>query len=182
MESLLYGLLLPSGNDAADAIAQHVAGSIAGFVARMNEQAATLGMGCTRYSSPSGIYDEGNFSCAADLALLAHVDLDQPRIARVARTYLAALPFPIHGGKLYLANNNPLLVYGYPGTTGLKTGYTVAAGRCLVATAERGGVRLGVVVLHSTEPGVQARKLLDRGFQGVYHRPRVPEPSMPPGA
>ncbi len=182
LESLLYGLLLPSGNDAAIALAQHVAGSVRAFVGRMNERAAALGMGCTRFSSPSGYYDQGNYSCAADLALLAHVDLDQPRIARVAHTYSAILPFPIKGGKLYLYNNNPMLVYGYPGTTGLKTGYTEAAGRCLVATAERDGVRLGVVLLHSSEPAIQARKLLDRAFRHVYHLPPVPEPPMPKGA
>jgi D-alanyl-D-alanine carboxypeptidase len=182
LETLLYGALLPSGNDAAVALAEHVAGSIGAFVTRMNEEAAALGMGCTRFSSPSGFYDAGNFSCPADLAVLAHADLEQPRIARVVRTFTAVVPFPIKGGRLYLVNNNPLLLYGYPGTTGLKTGYTEAAGRCLVATAERDGVRLGVVLLHSREPGVQARKLLDRAFSGVYRLPPVHEPPMPPGA
>jgi serine-type D-Ala-D-Ala carboxypeptidase (penicillin-binding protein 5/6) len=182
LESMLYGLLLPSGNDAADALAFHVAGSVGRFVERMNEEAAKLGMGCTRFSSPSGYYDEGNFSCAADLALLAHVDLEQPRLARIAHTYSAALPFPIKGGKLFLYNNNPLLIYHYPGTTGLKTGYTLAAGKCLVATAERHGVRLGVVLLNTPYPGTQARQLLDLGFENVYHQAPVPEPPMPAGA
>ena len=182
LESMLYGLLLPSGNDASVALAQHIAGSIKAFVSRMNEEAARLGLGCTRYSSPSGFYDAGNFSCAADLAVLAHEDLAQRRIARVTHTLSAVLPFPIKGGKLYLYNNNPLLIYHYPGTTGLKTGYTIAAGRSLVATAERHGVRLGVVVLHSNAPGTQARQLLDRGFHDVYGLPRVPEPPMPPEA
>jgi D-alanyl-D-alanine carboxypeptidase len=181
LESLLYGALLPSGNDAAIALAEHVAGSVGRFVRRMNVEAARLGMGCTRYSSPSGYYNEGNFSCAADLALLAHVDLQQPRIARIARAATAALPFPTKGGKLYLANNNPLLLYQYPGTTGLKTGYTIPAGRCLVGTAERDGVRLGVVLLHSPDPGIQASDLLDRGFEDVYHQRPVPAPPMPPG-
>jgi D-alanyl-D-alanine carboxypeptidase (penicillin-binding protein 5/6) len=181
LESLLYGLLLPSGNDAAVALAQHVAGTVNKFVVRMNEQAAALGLGCTRYSSPSGFYDGGNFSCAADLAVLAHVDMQQPRIARVVGTYEAILPFPIHGGKLYLDNNNPLLIYGYPGVTGMKTGQTEAAGRCLVATAERHGVRLGAIVLNSDDPGTQDRQLLDLGFEDVYHQPVVPEAPFPPG-
>jgi D-alanyl-D-alanine carboxypeptidase len=136
-------------------------------------------MGCTRYSSPSGYFDQGNFSCAADLAMLAHVDIAQPRIARVAHTYSAALPFPIKGGRLFLYNNNPLLIYHYPGTTGLKTGYTLAAGRCLVATAERHGVRVGVVVLDSPDPGTQAKQLLDRAFHDVYGLRKVLEPPMP---
>jgi serine-type D-Ala-D-Ala carboxypeptidase (penicillin-binding protein 5/6) len=181
LETMLYGLMLPSGNDAAVALAQHVAGTVNDFVVRMNAEAAKLGMGCTRYSSPSGYFNEGDFSCAADLALLAHVDLEQPRIASVVRTYTAALPFPIKGGKLYLYNNNPLLIYGYPGLTGLKTGYTEAAGRCLVATAEHHGVRLGVVLLHSPDPGKQASYLLNRGFEGVYHQAPVPEPPIPAG-
>jgi len=182
LETLLYGLLLPSGNDAAVALAQHVAGTVDKFVTRMNVEAAKLGMGCTRYSSPSGYYDQDNFSCAADLALLAHVDLEQPRIASVVRTYSAILPFPIKGGKLYIYNNNPLLIYKYPGVTGMKTGETEAAGRCLVATAERHGVRLGVVLLHSPDPGTQAAYLLNRGFEGVYHQAPVPAPPIPPGA
>jgi serine-type D-Ala-D-Ala carboxypeptidase (penicillin-binding protein 5/6) len=181
LESLLYGLLLPSGNDAAVALAQHVAGSVNKFVVRMNQEAAKLGLGCTRYSSPSGFYNGGNFSCAADLAVLAHVDMEQPRIAKVVGTYEAILPFPIKGGKLYLDNNNPLLIYKYPGVTGMKTGQTEAAGRCVVATAERHGVRLGAIVLHSDDPGTQDRQLLDLGFEDVYHQPIVPEPPFPPG-
>ncbi len=98
------------------------------------------------------------------------------------RTYAAVLPFPIKGGKLYLYNNNPLLIYGYPGLTGMKTGYTEAAGRCLVATARRHGVDLAAVVLNSTEPGTQARDLLNTGFEDVYHLPAVPEQPLPPGA
>ncbi len=182
LETMLYGLMLPSGNDAAMALAQHVSGSAGRFVARMNAEAAALGMGCTRYSSPSGYVDQGNYSCAADLAVLAHVDLEQPRIARIARTSTAALPFPIHGGKLYLYNNNPMLIYGYPGVTGLKTGWTLAAGRCLVATAQRHGVRLGVVLLASPDPATQARHLLNDGFEHVYHEAPVAEPPIPPGA
>jgi D-alanyl-D-alanine carboxypeptidase len=181
-ETLLYGLMLPSGNDAAIALAQHISGSQSAFVRRMNAEAAQLGMGCTRYASPSGYVDRGNYSCPADLAILAHIDEGEHRIARVAHTLSAALPFPIKGGKLYLYNNNPLLIYHYPGTTGLKTGFTDAAGRCLVATAERDGVKLGVVVLDSDAPGTQSKQLLDRGFEHVYHLPRVPEPPIPPGA
>ena len=88
-----------------------------------------------------------------------------PRLARIVRRREAVLPFPVKGGKLYLYNSNPLLRQGYRGTTGLKTGYTVAAGRCLVATARRGPLKLGVVLLDSPDPATQARKLLDRGFR-----------------
>ncbi|MEA2209034.1 MAG: hypothetical protein QOF54_1511 [Solirubrobacteraceae bacterium] len=182
LETMLYGLMLPSGNDAAIALAQHDAGSIRAFVARMNAQAAKLGLGCTRYSSPSGYVDAGNFSCAADLAVLAHVDLAQPRLASIVRTYSAKLPLAIKGGHVYLYNNNPLLIYHYPGATGLKTGFTDAAGRCLVATATRHGVQLGAILLDSPDPGTQARQLLNRGFQGVYRQAPARELPMPPGA
>jgi D-alanyl-D-alanine carboxypeptidase len=181
-ESMLYGLLLPSGNDAAVALAQNLAGSVPRFVARMNAEAAKLGLGCSRFASPSGFIDQNNYSCAADLAELAHLDLAQPRIARITRSPAAVLPFPIKGGKLYLYNHNPMLRYGYPGTTGLKTGYTLASGRCLVATAEREDVRLGVVLLDSTNPANQARKLLDRAFERVYHQRHLPEPRFPASA
>ena len=182
LETLLYGLLLPSGNDAAVALAEALAGSVPAFVARMNHEAAALGLGCTRYSSPSGLIDRGNFSCAADLAVLAHEDLAQPRIAAATRTLEAVRPFPIRGGRLFLSNNNPLLIYHYPGATGLKTGYTEAAGRCLVGTAERDGVRLGAIVLNSHEPGRQVRALLNAGFEQVYGLASEREAEMPPGA
>jgi D-alanyl-D-alanine carboxypeptidase (penicillin-binding protein 5/6) len=180
-ETLLYGLLLPSGNDAAVALAQHASGSVSAFVQSMNAEAARLGLGCTHYTSPSGYYDARNYTCAADLAELAYVDIHQPRIAQVVRTAEAALPFPIKGGKLYLANNNPLLVYGYPGTTGMKTGYTELAGDCLVATAERDGVSLGVVLLHSPDMGQQAEYLLNAAFADVHHQRLIASPMVPPG-
>jgi len=164
VETMLYGLMLPSGNDAAIALAQRAAGSVPRFVGAMNARAHRMGLVCSRFSSPHGFEDKGNHSCAGDLAALARAVLRVPRLAKVVRSREAALPFPIKGGKLYLYNNNPLLRQGYPGITGMKTGYTDAAGRCLVATARSGGVRLGVVLLHSPDPGGQAKRLLDRGF------------------
>jgi D-alanyl-D-alanine carboxypeptidase (penicillin-binding protein 5/6) len=164
LETMLNGLLLPSGNDAAIALAQRTSGTVAGFVARMNERARDLGLACTRFSSPDGFEDAGNHSCPIDLAELARAVLDKPRLARIVRRRRAVLPFPIKGGRLYLFNNNPLLRAGYPGTIGIKTGYTDAAGRCLVAAARRNGRRLGVVLLHSPDPGKQATQLLNRGF------------------
>jgi serine-type D-Ala-D-Ala carboxypeptidase (penicillin-binding protein 5/6) len=178
--ALLYGLLLPSGNDAATALAEAAAGSVRAFVRRMNVEAARLGMGCTLYTSPDGL-DNGNSSCTTDLAELAIVDLAQPRIASVVRSASAVVPFPIKGGKLYLYNNNPLLRYGYPGATGLKTGETEAAGLCLVGTAERGGVRLGVVLLHSPELGRQAERLLNAAFEDVYRQAPIAAPPVPKG-
>jgi serine-type D-Ala-D-Ala carboxypeptidase (penicillin-binding protein 5/6) len=170
VSAMLYGLLLPSGNDAAIALAQRTSGTVAAFVDRMNGEAAALGLQCTHFSSPSGFEDAGNHSCPQDLAALARAVLDQPRLARIVGRRQAALPFPIKGGRLFLNNNNPLLRTGYPGTIGIKTGYTDAAGRCLVAAVKRRGRRLGVVLLHSIDPGRQAQVLLDRGLQ--FEAPR----------
>jgi D-alanyl-D-alanine carboxypeptidase len=167
LRDLLYGLLLPSGNDAAVALAEKVSGSQKEFIALMNTRARQLNLSCTHFMSPSGIVDNGNHSCAVDLAALAKAMLDEPRLAKIVATKKAALKFPIKGGKLYLFNNNPLLRTDYPGTLGVKTGYTDAAGHSLVAVARRGGHRLGVVLLHSPNIGKQARVLLDRGFAAV---------------
>ena len=123
-----------------------------------------MGLSCTQYSSPDGFEDAGNHSCAVDLAAEARAMLDTPRLARIVRSRRAVLPFPIQGGHLWLYNNNPLLIQRYPGTLGIKTGFTDKAGRCLVAAAERNGRRLGVVLLHSPDPARQATVLLDRGF------------------
>jgi len=167
VETMLHGLLLPSGNDAAIALAQRTAHTVPRFVRLMNARADDMGLACTRFSSPDGFEDRGNHSCAADLAAISRQLLRTPRLARIVRRRSASLPFPIKGGKIYLYNNNPLLRSGYPGTTGVKTGYTDAAGRCLVASARRGQVRLGVVLLDSPDPGKQARQLLDRGFRAL---------------
>jgi D-alanyl-D-alanine carboxypeptidase len=168
INTMLHGLMLPSGNDAAIALAQRAAGgSERRFVRYMNEKADEMGLLCTRFASSSGIVDRGNHSCAGDLAAIARAVLREPRLARIVRRRSAVLPFPVKGGRLWLYNNNPLVRQGYRGVTGIKTGYTEAAGRCLVATARRGTVRLGVVLLDSPDPGKQARQLLDRGFKAA---------------
>ena len=184
LETMLYGLLLPSGNDAAMALAQHVSGSVSAFVRRMNAEAARLGMGCTRYSSPSGFYDHGQLLLRGG-----------PRDARARRPRAAAdragrahatrprCRFPIKGGKLYLYNNNPLLIYHYPGTTGLKTGFTdrrrPLPGRD--RRARRRAPRRRRAPL-ARDPGRQARQLLDRGFERRLPPAAGAEPEFPPGA
>jgi D-alanyl-D-alanine carboxypeptidase len=130
----------------------------------MNAKTEELGLRCTRFNSVSGIVDLGNHSCAAELAFIAHLVLEQPLLARIVGSRSAIVPFPIKGGKLYLYNNNPLLVTGYPGTDGVKTGFTDTAGQCLVATARRGGRWLGVVLLHSGDTSIQAQQILNAGF------------------
>jgi D-alanyl-D-alanine carboxypeptidase len=163
-EALLHGLLLPSGNDAAIALADGIAGSRAQFVEMMNEKARALGLRCTHFASPSGI-DDRDISCAADLAALTRIVIAQKRIARIVRKAHAAVRFPIKGGKLYLNSTNPLLRMGYPGTIGLKTGDTNKAGHCLIAIVRRGGRTLAAIVLHSPNPQLQVRRLFAKAFR-----------------
>jgi D-alanyl-D-alanine carboxypeptidase len=167
ISALLHGLLLPSGNDAAIALAQRVAGTQRAFVKAMNAKARSMSLGCTSFSTPMGLSDNGDRSCAYDLAALARAVLDSHHLAKIVARRSAFVPFPIKGGRLFLYNNNPLLIMHYPGTLGIKTGYTIAAGHCLVAAAERDGHRLGVILLHSPGTGPQASKLLDRGFAAL---------------
>ena len=165
IEGLLHGLLLVSGNDAAKALAIHVGGSERRFVRKMNERAGALRLGCTHFVSPHGL-ERGNRSCAADLAAMARLAMKERRIARVVRKPDAAVRFPVKGGRLFVYSTNPLLrPERWPGTIGLKTGFTDPAGRCYVGVVRRAGHRLGVVLLHSPDPGGQAKKLLRAGFR-----------------
>lgn len=188
LETLLWGLLLPSGNDAAVALAQHVSGSVPAFVSEMNAQGRRLGLTCTEFSSPDGLQDAGNRACARDLAVVAREVLARPRLARIVARRQVALPALLprqvkrgkrrrtvwRPGRLWLSNHNPLLRAGYPGTTGIKTGYTDAAGRCLVATVRRGRTTLGLVLLGSPDPGGQAARILDRGWTALNRARRIP--------
>jgi len=166
LESLLNGLLIVSGNDAAIALAVHLAGTQRRFVGMMNRRAREWGLDCTHFASSHGLED-GNRSCARDLAVLTRLAMAEPRIRRIVRRRQVVFRFPIKGHKLYLYGHNPLMRMGYPGTIGLKTGYTNAAGLCFVGVVRRHGRRLGVVLLHSRDPAKHAAKLLDAAFARI---------------
>lgn len=168
--TLLYGLLLPSGNDAATALAQYVGGTQAHFIAMMNQEARKLHLSCTHFTTESGVIDQGNHSCAEDLAFLAHEVLQNRLLAKIVASSSAVEPLPIKGGKVWLYNNNPLIRAGYPGIDGVKTGYTTLAGMCLVATARQRHHWLGVVLLHSWNWETQAETMLDAAFAAVRAR------------
>ena len=153
LEELLYGLLLPSGNDAAECIADHCGGGVERFVARMNEKAAALGMTHTSFANPSGLDAQGHYSCALDMARLAAYAMREPTFARIAATRTAAV------GERMLGNHNKLLA-SLEGCTGLKTGYTDEAGRCLLASAIKDGRRLISVVLGCTTKEVNGETRL----------------------
>jgi D-alanyl-D-alanine carboxypeptidase len=163
LETLLNGLLIVSGNDAAIALAVHMAGTERRFVAMMNRRAAALGLECTHFASSHGLED-GNRSCARDLAVLTRLAMAEPRIRRIVRRPQVDFRFPIKGGRLYLYGHNPLIRLRYRGAIGLKTGYTNAAGRCFVGVARRHGRTLGVVLLNSPDPAKHAPMLLNAAF------------------
>jgi D-alanyl-D-alanine carboxypeptidase (penicillin-binding protein 5/6) len=164
VEGLLAGMLLPSGNDAALALADHIAGRDRSFVRLMNRRAHLMGLGCTHYASSYGLPDT-NVSCAADLAALSRLAMSKPRIARIVRKPSAKLRFPIKGGFLYLNSTNPLLRDRFRGTIGLKTGSTDKAGHCFIGVVRRGRRTYGVVLLHSPNTLAQSEKLLPAAFR-----------------
>ena len=166
IEALLAGMLLPSGNDAAVALAEAVAGSDRRFAKRSTRRAQELGLGCTRFVDSYGLR-AGNQSCAADLAALTRLAMDQPRIARIVRHPRVNVPFPIKGRRLDVNTTNPLLREGFPGTVGLKTGYTERAGSCLIAVVRRGGRTLASIVLDSPNTRDQSKRLLQAGFRAL---------------
>jgi serine-type D-Ala-D-Ala carboxypeptidase (penicillin-binding protein 5/6) len=171
VHALLEGLLLSSANDAAVALAEHVAGSGPAFVAMMNRRAAALGMRHTHFASPNGLNDHG-YSTPQDLATLARAAMAVPGFRRLVATKFADLPAPPpKNGReqpaRHLQNRNVLL-WLYRGATGVKTGSTEGAGGCLVASAARRGRRLVAVVLGEPTQGASfsnAAALLNYGFE-----------------
>lgn len=157
LETLLYGLLLCSGNDAAVAIAQGVSGSTDGFVRLMNEKARELGMEDTSFANPNGLDDEKHYSTARDMAKLACAAVRNETLLRIASTRSITI-----GGRT-MTNHNKLLSY-MPGCIGLKTGYTRAAGRTLVSCAERNGQRLVAVTLQDGNDWADHQALYEYGF------------------
>lgn len=156
---LLYGLLLPSGNDAAMALAEHIAGNEVAFVAQMNLMAAQMGLEHTRFANPHGLDAEGQYASANDLVRLARAALDYPVFVEIVRTSRARI-----AGR-DLTNTNELLV-SYPAADGIKTGTTDAAGECLVASISRRGHRLVAVVMGSRDRYADARALLNYAQDG----------------
>ena len=168
LRELLYALLLPSGDDAGIVIADGIAGSQAGFVWLMNDEARLLGLTHTHYANPHGLDEYGHYTSAADLAWLATIDLQHTALADVVATESLTLPATADHPQFYWVNTNELLwPPAYPGVIGIKTGYTGGAGYCLVFAAKGpSGMLVGVLLNDSTYLGrfTDARALLDWGF------------------
>lgn len=157
LETLLYGMLLRSGNDAALAVAEVCAGSVEDFAAQMNQKAQALGMADSHFVNPNGLNDEQHFSSAYDMALLARACLENETLREMVSTKSIALE-----GRSF-TNHNKLL-WQYEGCIGLKTGYTEKAGRTLVSAAERDGMTLICVTLSDPNDWADHTALFDWGF------------------
>lgn len=162
LRELFYGMLLNSGNDAATAIAEGVAGDINTFVEWMNIKAEELGLANSYFADPSGL-DDSSFSTAEDLAVLAHYALQYEEFREAVRTVEKELPYSDSHKYIPLYNQTNLLTT-YPGVAGVKTGYTEEAGLCLVTYAVNDGVELIGVVLNSIDRKGDMILMLDEGF------------------
>ncbi len=184
LRELTYGLMLPSGNDAAVAIAEALDNSVAGFADRMNRRAHELGMWDTQFSNPHGLdhdrfYRPDHFSSARDMAVLGSAVGDNTEITRIAGTTIFEVPSR-DGRPTRTLRNTLAGLWWYPGLVAGKTGWTERAGQCRVVIASRGGIRLSVALLGSPDDVRELRDLLDYGFATMEaRRPIVGRPMVP---
>lgn len=166
LRSLAYGMLLPSGNDAANTAAVKIGGTMEQFIAMMNERAAKLGLTNTQFATPSGLDADGHHSTARDMAFLARAALRNPDFLAICSSKNAQLEFGNPPFKRWLKNSNKML-QSYEGAIGVKTGFTDEAGRCLVSAAQRDGVTLICVTLNDPNDWQDTTNLFNYGFSQV---------------
>ncbi len=162
--SLLLATLLASANDACRALAEAHSGSVRGFVTLMNRRAAELGLAHTRFENPCGHDAPGHYSTAHDLMQLTEVALANPVFAQTVRQLEARIESSDGKRRFDLRNGNELMGR-HPDAIGVKSGYTPKAGKCLIALAERGGVRVMLVLLDAPNRWWGAHAALDRAFE-----------------
>lgn len=160
---LVYGMLLQSGNDAANTVAYVIGGSPEGFADMMNARADKIGMKYTNFVTASGLDDDEHYSTAHDMALLAAECLKNPGFAAICSQKTAKLTYGNPPYARTLTNHNRLL-WSYPDSIGVKTGFTKKSGRCLVSAARRGGITLVAVTLNAPDDWADHKELLDYGF------------------
>lgn len=166
LEDLLYGMMLVSGNDATVAVAEHIAGSVPEFAKLMTQKAREIGAANTNFTNSSGLPDERHYSTARDLAKIAAYGYQNELFETIISAKEKVIPWAVKDHGRDLKNENRML-WLYDGGNGVKTGYTEAAGRCLVAGAKRNGVQLITVVLDSTYMWNDSIALLDYGFSKI---------------
>lgn len=161
VRDLLYGLMLASGNDAAVALAVHAGGSAEAFAGMMNSRAARMGLSDTHFVTPNGLHDPNHYTTARELCLITREAMKNPEFRRIVSTeYYTALS----GSTPRTFKNKNSLLADFPGAVGVKTGYTSAAGRCLVFAAERDGMQLIGCVLNCRPMFDTASRLMEAAF------------------
>ncbi len=163
MENLLYGLMLNSGNDAAVAIAEHVAGTAEIFAEMMTARARELGAENTQFKNPNGLDADGHYTTAYDLALITRAAMKNDTFRQIVKTKSKTVSLAGGGADLYLGNHNKMLQL-YDGAIGVKTGFTKATGRCLVSAAARDGVEVIAVTLQAPDDWNDHTRMLDDAF------------------
>ena len=175
VKQLLYALLLPSANDAALALAEHISGSKQAFANLMNKRARKLGCRNTNFVNPNGLYDKNHFTSAYDLALIAAKAMKFSKFREIVSTLSYKLAATNKQPLIrYLHNENKLLfskVYKYSGADGIKTGYTIKSKHTYIGAATRKGITLAVVLLYD-EKGYykEAASLFDYGFKQLIKK------------
>ena len=163
MKELVYGMLLQSGNDAANTVATVLGGNSENFALMMNERAKEIGMKNTCFVTASGLDDEEHYSTAYDMALLACECLENPEFVSICSDKSETLTYGNPPYRRTLTNHNKLL-WSYPDAIGMKTGFTKKSGRCLVSAARRNGVTLVAVTLNAPDDWSDHKAMLDYGF------------------
>ena len=161
VEELLYGLMLRSGNDCAETLALYHSGSIERFAAVMNRRALRMGAEHSSFVNPHGLPDDRHYTTARDLALITAYAMEN-------ETFRTIVSCKFYEGRAW-KNKNKML-FEYEGADGVKTGFTTRAGRCLVTSATRDGVRLVCVVLSSPQMYERTAELLDQAFVKVCEK------------
>ncbi len=170
MEDLLYGLMLQSGNDAAIAIAESVAGSVSDFAVLMNKKAQQIGVKNSSFKNPNGLDEDGHFTTAYDLAMITRTAMQNEKFREIVSTNSKS----ILNGTQTVTNHNKMLRQ-YEGCIGVKTGFTKKSGRCLVTAANRGGVEVIAVTLNGPDDWNDHRRMLDYAFLATDYFPVVAE-------
>ncbi len=172
VRDLLYGLMLASGNDAAVALAVHAAGSVNAFVRLMNEKAEQMGLRDTHFVTVNGLHDPEHYTTARELTAVTEEALRTPGFSTIVSTRYHQTET---GSHIRTFKNKNALLWDYEGAFGIKTGYTGAAGRCLVFGAEREGMTLVGVLLNCRPMFEEAVSLMDKAFSS-YSAQRLLDP------
>lgn len=168
LRDLLYGLMLSSGNDAAVAIAVHIGKGTEAFAEMMNERAREIGALNTNFVTPNGLHDDAHYTTAYDLSLIAAEAMGNPVFREIVSTEYHRTET---GAVARTFKNKNKILWEYEGGTGVKTGYTRAAGKCLAFSAERDGMELVGVVLNCPDMFGEAKKLMNHGFDSYELQP-----------